>query len=216
MICLNLISTVAALLGVSIVWELMCKNSFAREILNLGKVTDNYIDSGIEHVYERFKEIDWNIELRDVKELTIFITYGSTWRNYNRYLINNKDKKNKFTVILPNFNNKNLIDELDRRFCYGNYCDVSEKSIVSKLIKDAAQDFKQMGWKVKLYDGTICTSYYLYGEKCICAPFKHDVEKSDVPAIKSSKGGTYYEFCKKDIDSLFATSKEWNEEENKN
>lgn len=209
MIVLSLLSTIVSLLGVSVVGEIACKNSFAREILNLGKVTDNYIDSGIEYVYENFKDVDWNDELKGVKELTVFISYGSTWRNQNRRLIKNIGESARLIVILPDFNKEELMKELNKRFGQGNYSKNYGKASVADLIKEAAEDFRHMGAQVKLFDGTISSSYYLYNNKCIYTPFKHDVEKSDVPAIKSCAGGSYYKFCKHDIEMILAVSKEW-------
>lgn len=211
-ILLTVCSTAASIFGLSAAWEIVCKRSFSREILNLGGVTDNYINSGIEHVYERFKDINWQIELRGVKDFTIFLSYGYTWRNYNRQILETVGKNANFTVILPDYRNSEIVNQLEKRFYTGKYPIENEpKSSLADAIKTAVYDFKSMGATVKLYDGTICSTYYLIDNKCIFAPFKHDTKKIDVPAIKCTNGGKFFEFCKNDINAINIVSTEWSE-----
>lgn len=80
-------------------------------------------------------------------------------------------------------------------------------------IPQAIQDFKKMGAKIKLYDGTICSTYYLLDETCIFAPFKHGKNKRSVPAFKVCSNGTFFDFCKKDIDKILEESIDYTETE---
>jgi len=210
-IVLIILPTIASIVGVSAVWEIFGKRSFSREVLNLANVSDNLIDSGIIYVYKDFKNIDWNEELRGVNKLIMFFTYGNTFRNQNKQVLESFSAKNKdWTVVLPNFNDKKIIDELDRRFCYGTYDPRGEKESVEKQIQKAIRDFIEMGAKIKLYNGTICSSYYLMDEICIFAPFKHGYPKSYVPAFKCSNklcsNGTLVEFCFDDMSRILENS----------
>lgn len=113
---INVLNMLASVFGLSAAWEIICKRSFSREILNLGGVADNYIDSGINSVYKRFKDINWSNELKNVKEFTVFSSYGYTWRNQNRQLLEKLGKYAKFTVILPDYRDDKVVYELDKRF----------------------------------------------------------------------------------------------------
>ncbi|PXV93382.1 hypothetical protein C8E03_102150 [Lachnotalea glycerini] len=212
---LVIMSTGASIFGAAAAWEVICKRSFAKEILNLGGVTDNYIESGIEHIYTKFKDVNWQNELKDVKEFTVFLSYGYTWRNQNRQILETLGHKYGFTVILPDYHDTELVDELDRRFGYGKYSNPGDKKTsMADQIRSAAKDFLSMGGKVKLFNGTICSTYYLYDIKCLYAPFKHDKKKIDVPAIRCSSG-MFYDFCIKDMTAILEASREWSQENDK-
>lgn len=214
-LALVVISTCASIFGAGAAWEVVCKKSFAKEILLLNDVSENYIESGIEFIFSNFNDINWKKELQDTKYLKVFMTYGYTWRNRNRELIEKIVKDGEVTVVLPDFTVKEIYDELDRRFKYGSYDENGKNESTSEIIKKAAKDFRSMGATVKLYSGTILSSYYAFDSHYIFAPFKHHNEKKgSVPAIKCSRG-TFYEFCKIDMDTILNVSKEWSEEDGK-
>lgn len=212
---INVLNMLASIFGLSAAWEIICKRSFSREILNLGGVADNYIDSGITCVYKRFKDINWSNELKNTKEFTVFFSYGYTWRNQYRQSLEKLGKDAKFTVILPDYRDDNVVYELDKRFGYGEFSSEDDKKLsMSKTIESAAIDFENMGATVKLYNGTICTTYYLIDDMCIYAPFKHNKKKVDVPAIKCQRGGHFFEFCYDDLWAIFKEAKDWRESSN--
>lgn len=213
---ISILPTIASFLGLGAIWEIIGKRSFSQDVLNLAGVSDNYIESGITHVYKSFNDINWDNELLNAESLTIFFVYGRTWRNHNRRLLTEFAKNNKLTVILPDYRDDDIISELDRRFCYGKYSNSEKKISARDYIEEAVEDFNKMGSHVKFYKGTICSSYYFMDDKCICSPFKHGESRIDVPAILATKGGSYYNFCMNDKELIEMKSidhKEVNNEE---
>lgn len=100
-------------------------------------------------------------------------------------------------------------DALDMDFHYGAYAferseDKNKSS--AQLIKDAAEFFLKLNATVMIYHGNIKTTYYLMDDKCIYAPFKHSKEKSSVPSILCCENGSFFEFCKRDIESIIEQS----------
>lgn len=206
----NIFSSLAIIAFFSGAWEILSKKSFAKEVLELSNVSANYIDSGIMHVYKEFTDIDWKVLFKDSKNVICFFTYAYSWRSNNRSALNMlKEQGTSITIILPNYNNDSVVDTLNQDFKYGKYAQSGEDGIskdVKNLIQEAETYFKNFGATVKLYNGNIKTTYYLVDNKCIMAPFKHGGKKSSVPAILCKEGGTLFDFCRKDIDSIIEES----------
>lgn len=211
LVIINIFTALASIFGVSAVWEAFSKKSFAKEILDLANVSENYIKSGITTVYSDFTDIEWSKKFKYSKDVTIFFAYGSGWRSENRKLLNSLKLNNaNITVILPNFDNDELMDILNRRFNYDKYAKSEEykaKSIKEE-INMAIKDFKKYNASIKLYDYDITTTYYLIDNVCIFAPFNHSEEKGHVPAIECEKGGEWFEFCEYDIKEILKSAKE--------
>lgn len=205
----SLLLTLIPVFLVSGAWEGLTKRSFANEVLNMAGISDNLIKSGIIHYYENFSDIEWKKEFKNVKKVKIFFSYGYSWRNNNRAVLQELIKQGgELTVILPNYENKDICDELDRSFKYGKFSDALQISSTKDKIIESKIFFEKIGAKVLLYDNTIRSTYYLYDDKCIFAPFKHGTEKLSVPAFKGIKGGTFYEFCNREINSIINLSSE--------
>ena len=213
LIAINVLPAIASILGVSAVWEAFSKRSFAKEIIELNKVSNSYEKSGIIAVYDAFSEINWEEKFKYAKEVTIFFSYGSSWRSENRKSLQHLKKSNaKINVIFPNYKDDDIINNLNRRFQFSEYAKkdsaYKNKSVRSE-IEQAIQDFEnKYKAKIFLYDGTIVSSYYLIDETCIFAPFHHSKEQLTVPAIECKKGGTWFTYCENDIKEIMKNSKE--------
>lgn len=206
----NMFSSLATIAFFSGAWEILSKKSFAKEVLELSGVSANYIDSGIVCVYREFTDIEWKTLFKDSKKVICFFTYAYSWRSNNRSALNTlKEQGTSVTIILPNYKNDCVVDALNKDFKYGKYAQLDGDGAskdVKTLIQEAEVYFKQLGATVKLYDGNIKTTYYLIDDKCIMAPFKHGGKKYSVPAILCKAGGTLFEFCRSDIDSIIEES----------
>ncbi len=207
LIFINILPATASITGVAAIWEAFSKRSFAKEVLELTDVSCSYEKSGIIAVYDNFTDIDWIDKFKYAKEVTIFFSYGSSWRSENRKSLQHLKKENaKINVILPNYKDDSIVDNLNRRFNYSNYAKkgsaYSNKNVKNEIIQ-AEQDFKnKYGANVYLYNGTITSSYYLIDDICIFAPFNHSKEQGSVPAIECKKDGVWYKYCKKDLDDI--------------
>lgn len=214
LIYINIASAVASIMLISGVWEVKSKRSFAEEVLELSDVSDSFIKSGILAVYRDFNDINWEKFFKSSKKVTIFFTYGHSWRSRNRNILKMlKDSGVEITVVLPNYNDPVLMDAFDKDFGYSNYSDdkTSPKISTCERIREAESDFRKLGATVLFYSSHIRSTYYFSDDKCIFAPFKHGGEKLCVPAILCQDGGTFYEFCKKDMDNILREAKKMEE-----
>lgn len=206
----NVLPALATIAFFSGAWEAHSKRAFAKEVLELAGISNNYIESGIQNVYKEFTDINWNELLLNTKNAVFFFTYAYSWRSNNRTALKAAHEQGtKITVILPDYKSKTITDALDMDFHYGAYAfegseDKNKSS--AQLIKDAAEFFLKLNATVMIYHGNIKTTYYLMDDKCIYAPFKHSKEKSSVPSILCCENGSFFEFCKRDIKSIIAQS----------
>lgn len=206
----NIFPAISTICFFSGAWEILNKRSFAKEVLELSNVSENYIESGITHVYKEFTEIDWKTLFKGAKKVTFFFTYAYSWRSNNRTAIDLlKEQKTEITIILPDYNDAGIVNALNYDFKYASYAEEgsgNETKDVRDLIKESETYYKKIGASVKLYSGNIRSTYYFIDDVCIFAPFKHGGKKSSVPAIKCKKGGTFYSFCERDLSAIIEES----------
>lgn len=207
----NVLPALATMAFLSGAWEAYSKRAFAREVLELAHVSENYVQSGIIHVYKEFTDINWNELFIGAKEAVFFFTYAYSWRSNNRTALKLlQEQGTKITIILPDYANKEITDALDLDFHYGAHADENSKEkdkSSCQLIEEAIEFFEKMNADILLYPGNIKSTYYRIDDKCIYAPFKHSKEKSSVPAFLCDSSGTLFNFCQRDIDSIIKQSK---------
>ena len=204
----------SGLLGVSVLWEAIGKSNFADELLLKFHVSENLRKSKIDCVYDNFAEIEWNIILENCNSFKAFLSYGYTWRNNNRTYLEQAIKNCKsdnFIIVFPNYNNSEIVEELDRRYGYST----GNKS-VKDLIVESASWFYEKGAKVYLFNGTLCSSFYIYDNYCLYPLSKHGVEKSSVPVIKFHSNGALYKHVNEDFNRIIDNSEPFRPEDNKN
>lgn len=202
-VVISVVNAIASLVGVSAIWDIFAKKSFAKKILDLVGISNRLYQSGIVDFTARFEgEIDWNKEISQTDSLVVVFTYGATWRNHNRDVLEELLERNgKLEVILPDYSKEENMGTLDRRFNYDN-------GETQKRIKEAAVFFKGLSdnkkykknVKVYLFDGVFQSSYYLMDDDAIMATFNHQKKKKgSAPAFKCIKDSELYQFIEKEI-----------------
>lgn len=197
----------SGLFGVSAVWEIIGKSSFADELLTKFKISEDLKRTNIECVYDTFADVDWNNILSEATNFKAFISYGYTWRNNNRTYLKQAIKncgENNFTMVFPNYNEPLIVDELNRRYGY-NQDNVKD---VKDYIEESVVWFLENGAKVYLFNGTLCSSFYIYNNHCLYPLNKHGTEKSSVPVVKFKSNGSLYKHVISDFDRIIKESKE--------
>lgn len=193
---ISFVSTVLSLAIVFVFWEVGGKRSFAKDILDLAKISNNIIDSGIDYYYPVFEDINWKEELENKKKLDIIVVSGYTFLNTNRkYLKEMIQDGGEINVFLPNYNNQEIVKHYADAFSYTH-------AQMENNIKDAVKGFQKVKVKVFLYNRIIKTSFYMYDNTVITAPFHHQDGKPNVPAIRASRPGQYYDFIETEINAI--------------
>lgn len=204
----------SGLLGVSVLWEAIGKSNFADELLLKFHVSEKLRKTKIECVYDNFAEIDWNNYLENCSSFKAFLAYGYTWRNNNRSYLKTAIKnctEKRFIIAFPNYNDDFIVDELNRRFGY-----VDKNKSVKELIYESVLWFYENGATVYLYNGTLCSSFYIVDDNCFYPMNKHGIEKASVPVIKFHSNGTLYKHVNEDFDRIIQESNLFIPEVNEN
>ena len=185
----TVISTIGAAFLVNFLWEIFAKKRFAESVLEMAKISKNIEQSGVDHIDIDFSSINWQAELTKTHNLTAIFTYAQTWRNSNRVTIQRftAKRKNRFTVIMPDYENKDIMAEFDRRYNY-------EDGKTSELIKEAVMDYCELGAKVYLFNKSLQATYYIMDNVALMAFFKHSPGKSTVPYIRAESSGSFYDY----------------------
>lgn len=192
----SVLGTVLSMIVAFMLWEVFAKRSFAKDVLGLASISDNLLESGIDYYYENFKYIKWEFELKYKKELSIVVVYAYTWVNSNFETLKEFTLEGgKIRVFLPNFKNQEIIKHYADRFLYTE-SDMKEK------ISSAIDIFEKLKAEIYLYDDILKTTFYMYDDTAIIAPFHHKKQKSPVPALRIEKGGKLFEFIESEINSI--------------
>lgn len=185
----TIVSTMGAAFLVNFLWEIFAKKRFAESILEVAKISKNIEQSGVDHIDTDFSSINWKTELSKTHNFTAIFTYARTWQNFNRVAIQQftGKKKNRFTVIMPDYENDDIMAEFDRRYNY-------EPGKTKELIKEAVIDYCEMGANVYLFSKSLQATYYVMDNVALMAFFKHSPGKATVPYIRAESSGSFYDY----------------------
>lgn len=199
--CSTIVSTIGAAFLVNFLWEIFAKRRFAESIFEVAKISGNIKQSGVDHIDCDFSNIDWRAELSQTHNITAIVTYARTWRHSNTSVLEGfvKNKGNKFTVIMPDYENKDIMDEFDRRYNYG--AGKTKKSIV-----EAIYEFSEMGADIYLYSKSLQATYYVMDNIALMAFFKHSSGRGPVPYIRAESTGNFYNYIEKEKDAILKAS----------
>ncbi len=199
---LSFIGGTASIFGVGSAWEWIQKNSFKKQLMQDMGMTNSIINSGIIEYCETFKEIKWKDELKKVKLLEAFITFGTSWIDDNEEIFQEFIKNGgQMLVIFPDYNDDSVMKALELKFPKLKVSDIK------KRIKASIDSCENLSINVKLYKGIITSTYYFLDDKCFFSPYQHTGEKATVPALKIQEG-YFYEFCKKDMEHIKQASQD--------
>lgn len=184
-----------------IIWELVAKKSFFREIWKLNNISDDIKSSGILEFTSDFKEsVDWSDLFSHASNIDIFFSYGNTWTNNNIDRIRSfsrKNKRGKINLFIPDINNDDIISELSRRYSITNDELINKINYSIESIKNAHKKTKVIYIKV-----TPVYTFYRFDNKAVIALYKHRRDKEPVPTFVVKKGGELYNFITTEIDGF--------------
>lgn len=197
----TIVATIGAAFLVNFLWELFAKRRFAESIFAVAEISRNIKQSGVDHIDTDFINIDWRTELSRTHSITAIVTYARTWRHANNSALEQfaKSKDNKFTVILPNCEDENIMAEFDRRYNYNS-------GETRKAIEEAIKEFSHMGADIYLYKGSLQATYYVMDNVAIMAFFKHSQGRGPVPYIRAESTGKFYDYIEKEKDAILKAS----------
>lgn len=193
-IAVPILSTFGSFLGITAVTQLFVIKEVLDDFFIENIAINNIRESGLNGVYKDFStDVKWSDFFHSVKKtLDMTINYGSTWRDYYKTSLEEILKKKIIVnVYLPDYEDNQIMQSLDKRYYYGDFAeeDKYKKGSVDR-IKDAAAFFSGLNNKKKkgkvnvfLFRGTFQHSYFIAdGKIVIYGPQKHGKDKAGVPA----------------------------------
>jgi hypothetical protein len=192
--------------ALSLLWELVAKRAFVRELRAEIGLPRDLEDAGIigVEVKDFFRGLDWEKTLNESSHLDALVSYASTWRKTNREALNalGQRKGASVRIFLPDPTKPVVTAELASRF------DTTPEQIAT-TIEDAARDFEGIfsGKKAKFELWYIAAapvfSFYRFERHAYISLYKHRRGRDYIPpTIVISKTGTIWTFLQQEIDAL--------------
>ena len=206
----TVIRDIGSLLVVSVavagLWELFGKRAFRDELLAKAQLAQDVRTAGLVKITDSFlRDVDWDPVFRNVNKLDIFFAYGQTWRNSHRErLLAAANRRIRLRVVLPDPGDEKTVSELAKRFNY-------TKERVIDLIKEAEQDFRQIGSKYPASSTTVdiwylpaapLFTFYRFDWTAIIAVYSHRLERAAVPALVVESPGKLYDFIRQEFEAM--------------
>jgi len=193
--------------AVAVVWELYARRAFVAELLAATNLADDIETTGLVGVSAKWHgEIDWRKLFASSDVFELLFAYGRTWRNTNRaYLSEFASRSNtKAKIILPDPENKSVVEELARRFDttpdnLTNSIREAEKELIEIFSVTGKAEDKLEIWYISTAP---VWSYYRFDGLTVFTLYKHQHGKVDVPTFIVKKGGTLYTFLTTDFNAL--------------
>lgn len=205
----DLVSTLGSAVVVSValglLWELVGKRAFAREILETARTSTDIEAAGLARIGTRYlDDPDWEHYFRSVRKLDIYFAYGRTWRNVNlprlQELASRADAR--IRVYLPDTSDPATVDELARRF------DMAADQLTN-AIEEARDAFLGLrcrdGAEVAVYyrPGASVFSCYRFDGTAIITLYTHSSRKrGDIPTLVCTDGGSLYDFVRDEFRAI--------------
>jgi hypothetical protein len=177
--------------GLALLWELVGKRAFAREILETARIAADVETAGLLWAGTKIYEADWERYFTTVRELDIFFAYGSTWRGLNQTRLSRlaAEPHARIRVFLPDPNQTGGIEQLARRFS-------RPAAEVVGRIEEARRDFAQLAnharadVSIHYWPGDMLFTMYRFDSTILVALYTHRQGRQEVPMLVCSKGGS--------------------------
>lgn len=185
---------VSALL--SVLWELVGKRAFAREVLEDTRLATELEASGIKRVgMQFFEDAVWESCFKGVEKLDIFVAYAQTWRNINlpRLQVVARKPNGRIRIYLPDPEDQPTIDTLSTRFKI-------KPDELRQRIEATKQDFEGLrvanGASIEVFywPGDRLFTFYRFDNKVILSMYRHAGRSPVLPTFVCESGGSLYQF----------------------
>lgn len=201
-------STILVSVALGILWELVGRRSFSREILESARTVADLDQVGLVRIGTSYlQDPDWDQYFSSVRKLDIFMAYGRTWRNNNLDNLRKVARRSgaRMRVYLPDPNDQRSIEGLAYRF---NMTDQNLREAIIES-RDTFISLRVAGGadiKVFYRPGEAVFSCYRFDDKAILTLYSHARERCPVPTFVCKSGGTLYNFVRSEFDAFHSQS----------
>ena len=202
-----MVNNLGALLIVStalgVLWELIGKRAFAREVLETALTSADVEAAGLMRVGTNYvKEPDWESLFGTVRKLDIFLAYGSTWRNTHMPQLEKLARNGgRIRVYLPDPIDAVAIQRLADRFA-------KTPDELGRLIDEARRAYQALpvagGGSIEVFfrPGDPVFSCYRFDGTAVLTLYTHQRKRTGVPTIVCRDGGSLYQFIRDEFKAL--------------
>ncbi len=188
--------------GLGILWDLRGKREIMDEMLEKARIASDVSAAGLDRVTMNWLDVPWDELFRDAKQVSVFISYGSSWRKVHWTKLQEfaRGAKNSLRLYLPDPNDEPTMQVLAQRYDY-----TLEK--IRANILETAEEIAKLGIScpadIRIYyrPGDPAYTCYRFDEKVLVTLYSHKRERGQVPTVLV-KRGTFRDFFMQDLDAI--------------
>lgn len=197
-----------ASVALATLWDLFGRRSLLREVLDVVRLKDSVVSSGLESIgLDYNKSIDWDESLDSAMELDIFAAWATTWRNTRQAKLAQLASRSgaKIRVCIPDPYDDVCVDALAARF--NRRKDEARSKLVETIEDYKRFDGNSRSGRVEIYTSPVYRAFSAYRiDRIFVVTLYHHKEtrSGSVPAFAFRKGGEMYDFFKDDLEGVLA------------
>ncbi|MCU7724562.1 hypothetical protein ODJ79_12615 [Actinoplanes sp. KI2] len=191
--------------GFSMLWELMGKRAFARELMESWRTSADLEAAGIKRVTDQFYDATlWEDCFKGVEKLDIFVAYANTWRRMHMAKLKEVAKKSsgRIRVYLADPDDDLTMKTLSARF-------ETTPDDLRKKIAETKDEFESLrvpggaSIEVWYWAGDRVFTFYRFDNTAVFVPYKHsEGRSSSLPTIACRNGGLIFQFVYDELVSI--------------
>ncbi|GIM95631.1 hypothetical protein [Paractinoplanes toevensis] len=196
--------------GLSILWELIGKRAFAKEVLESTRMVTEIDSAGIKRITNQFyDESMWKDCFRGTEKLDIFAAYANTWRNTYMPLLQEiaRKPKGRIRIYLTDPEDPTTLATLAHRF--GTTPEKLKERIWDT--RDAFEALRVEGGasvEVFYWRGDRVFTFYRFDNRVVLALYQHSGQRSpSLPTMVCENGGSLFQFVYDELVSIRNSSR---------
>lgn len=196
-------SNLASIFGIGAVWEIYGKKNLLKDFSDELKRAENINKSGFINYFNSFADINWEKELKGMKDLCAVFIFGRDWARKVRKVLPSMES----VIILPNYNDEGVVLSIKKKFRLRK----SNEEITREL-ESCVGNFLSLNAEVKLYDNIPSFSYYRTANMMIVSPYFNEPTSKgiNVPAFQLLKPmkneDNFFDECADDLNEIIKVS----------
>lgn len=196
--------------GLSILWELIGKRAFAREVLESTRTATELEASGLKRITNQFhEEAIWKDCFKGVEKLDIFVAYAQTWRrlHFTRLQSLAQRSNGRIRLYLADPEDTVSMTALAERF------EISQDELKRRIweTKTEFESLKVNGGasiEVHFWKGYRFFTFYRFDNRVVVTFYQHSAGRSAVlPTLVCENGGFLFQFIYDELRSIRKTSR---------
>lgn len=194
--------------GLTVLWDLRGKRDLIQEVLAKVNISSDVQAAGITRLTMNWMDLPWSELFRSSRQIDVFISYGTSWRNNNWNELQEfaSKRRNRLRVFLPDPHDDATMRMLALRYDYpvgrikANVLEMAEE--LAKLSVNNRADIR-----VYYRAGDPTYTVYRFDETIIVTLYSNKRARGPVPVIMVGEG-SFRDFVLADIEKIHEQSDE--------